>query len=113
MSQQFHSLGTVPTPYGKAEVKVTRYPQGGALAVFLESDEGDPIATFSVNLGAYGVSTAPGEFCAKTYGENADLVQPLLATGWFEVTSRSASSGHVVVPIWRLVNAEKTLPWLH
>ncbi len=113
MSQKIHSLGVVQTPYGQAEVKVTRYPSGGALAVFLECDDGEPLATFSVNLGPYGVPTAPGEFCAKTYGENADLVQPLLASGWFEVTPRSANSGHVSVPIWRLRDAETTLPWLH
>jgi hypothetical protein len=96
------SLGTIETPYGLAEVKLTRYPKGGALAVFLECEDGEPLAVFSVNLGPYGVPTAPEEFCAKTYSENEPLVEPLLATGWFEQTGRTARSGFVTVPIWRL-----------
>jgi hypothetical protein len=98
-------LGTVDTPYGRAEVKITRYPAGGALAVFLECEDGEPLATFSVNLGPYGVRTARDEFCAKTYSENAELVQPLIDSGWFEVTARTVASGFTQVPIWRLRDA--------
>jgi hypothetical protein len=106
MPIKIHTLGTVETPYGRAEVKVTRYPAGGALAVFLECEDGEPLATFSVNLGPQGVQTAPDEFCAKTYSENADLVQPLLDSGWFEVTERSVASGFTQAPIWRLRDAK-------
>lgn len=102
MTNKFHSLGTVETPYGRADVKITRYPAGGALAVFLECEDGEPLAVFSTNLGPQGVPTAPDEFCAKTYNENAELVQPLLESGWFEPTGRRAVSGLVQVPIWRL-----------
>lgn len=112
-TQKIHSLGIVQTTFGQAEVKVTRYPVGGALAVILELEDGEPLTTFSVNLRPYGVHTEPDEFCAKTYEENADLVQPLLASGWFEVTGKSARSGFVTVPIWRLHEAEKLLSMLH
>ena len=112
-AQKIQSLGFVQTPFGQAEVKITRYPAGGALAVFLEHEFGEPLATFSVNLRPYGVTTAPEAFCAKTYAENADLVQPLLDSGWFEVTDKRAESGFVVAPIWRLREAEKLLPMLH
>lgn len=113
MSQKVHCLGVIETPFGQAQVKVTRYPKGGALAVFLECEDGEPLATFSVNLKPYGVAIAADEFCAKTYEENNDLVRPLIASGWFEVTGRCASSGFVTVPIWRLVDAAKTLEHLH
>lgn len=112
MTQKFHCLGAVETSYGQAQVKLTRYPKGGALAVLLESDEGEPLATFSVNLRPYGVSTAPHEFCAKTYEENSDLVRPLLGSGWFEVTERCATAGYTTVPIWRLTNPEGVLAQL-
>ncbi|NJN00205.1 MAG: hypothetical protein HC793_00520 [Aquincola sp.] len=83
------------------------------MAVFLEHEFGEALATFSVNLRPYGVCTAPEEFCAKTYEENASLVQPLLDSGWFEVTDKSARSGFATVPIWRLREPEKLLASLH
>lgn len=109
-SRPIHCLGTIDTGYGQASVYLTRYPRGGALAVYLESaEDGEPYATFSVNLAAYGGRLGPEEFFAKTYAENESLVGPLLASGWFEDTGRSFPCGFGQGCVWRLRNAQDVL----
>jgi hypothetical protein len=103
------TIGTVATPYGKAEINIGRYPQGGAIFVQLISCAGDdeddfpgPLATFSVNLKSYGCQISDDEFNVKNWSENECFVEPMLASGLFEDTGRTCLSGYVVSPIWRL-----------
>lgn len=105
-----HTLGEIETEFGRTNVLVCRYPAGGALAVLLESaEDGESIATFSVNMRPYGHEVQDGDFIAKTYAENESLVAPMLASGWFEDTGRSVPCGFARAPVWRLRDAQTVL----
>ena len=97
-------MNGVETTYGKVSIKVGRYSSGGAICVVLES-EGEPYGVLSTNLRPYGHEIQNGEFHAKTWGENEELVQPMLAKGLFVDTGKRAQSGYVTAEVWKLVNA--------
>lgn len=92
-------IGRVETPWGVANVYTTRYPAGGAIAVHLASDRGEPLGVFSTNLGPYGATVGPDEFTAKVWLENEPLVEPMLRTGLFEPTKRAFAAGYAVAPV--------------
>lgn len=105
------TIGNLVTPYGKASIHIGRYPHGGAIFIGLRSDDpedefSESLATFSVNLKSYGCPLDDDEFNVKNWEENACLVEPMLATGLFEVTGKVFPSGFVVSPVWRLRNPE-------
>lgn len=80
------------------EVQCTAFPNG-RLAVLLTSG-GRPYCRWSVNLPELPVE--PGEFFAKTHDENAELREPLLATGLFDVLPARAVGPLVEFELWRL-----------
>lgn len=103
----------VATTYGRAQVFFGRYPAGGAIAIWLVTADDcppEPLATFSTNLLPYGARLSPDEFNVKTWAENEPLVGPLFATGIFERTGRSTSTGYVASPIWRITDARYIPP---
>jgi hypothetical protein len=95
----------VQTAYGLALICIGRYAAGGAIAVQLINDNDalpEPMATFSTNLVPSGAVLGLDEFNVKSWSENEDLVEPMLATGLFEDTGRRTRSGYVASPVWRL-----------
>lgn len=97
----------ISTSFGRTKVHVGRYPQGGAIAIWLtcEGPFGpEPLATFSTNLVPYGSRLAHDELNVKNWAENESLVAPLMQTGIFQDTGRKTSGGYVQSPIWRVVD---------
>jgi hypothetical protein len=108
----FHqSIGSISTPYGDATIHIGRYPSGGAIAVevFL-GPAPDDLWTFSTNLVPSGARIADDEFTVKSWSENEELVEPMLATGLFEDTGRRVPSGYVEAPVWRLKDPKHVPP---
>lgn len=112
MSTPQQCIGRIDTPYGSATILVGRYPAGGAIAIQLVDDDEPmgPIATFSTNLVPYGATVANDEFCVKTWSENEDLVSPMLSTGLFQDTGKRVPLGHVVSPVWRILDPANVPP---
>jgi hypothetical protein len=101
-------IGTVDTTdYGTATILVQRYPAGGAIAVQLFTEEGEPLSTFSTNLVPYGASVEVDEFTVKAWAENEQFLKPMMDTGLFEDTGKRVTSMHVTAPIWRLKDVNK------
>jgi len=101
-------IGTVSTTdYGFATIQVRRYPAGGAIAVQLFTDEGEPLSTFSTNLVPYGATVEVDEFAVKAWAENEQFIQPMMDTGLFEDTGKRVQSNFAMAPIWRLKDVTK------
>ena len=111
--QPSREIGQVNTPYGRAAILIGRYPAGGAIAIVLETRDGEypePLCTFSVNLTPYGARLTTDEFCVKSWSENEAFVGIMEATGLFETTGRSVPSGYAVAPIWRVKDPSMVPP---
>lgn len=94
-------IGQVTTPWGEADIHVTRYGKGKAIAIQLYGREtGEPFGTVSTNLP--DVRLDANEVCVKVWNENEPLIAPMMDTGLFEDTGRKGGSGFVVAPIWRI-----------
>lgn len=94
------NLGNITLYSEELRVEATNYNDGTQAVVLY--DEDGPYATFSVNM--EGVVLAPGEFCAKTWSENEDMREPMLASGLFEDTGRRIKQGFIVAEVWRIKN---------
>jgi len=92
-------IGHIQTNYGLATVRTSTYQNNGATAVVLECENGEPLATLSVNL--EGVKLGEGEFLAKTWSENEEIAKAALDSGLFEDTGRRVPTGWVEAQVWR------------
>lgn len=81
-------------------VCVAVFSSNGRLAVYLNSTNGMLYTHIAVNVPELPISS--GEFLAKVYGENEELREPLLNSGWFEDTGMRAEGGFVTLELWRL-----------
>lgn len=86
-------------------------PQG-PLAIVLQCEDGEPLATLSVNMYRPECShdsrdLPAGCFYVKDYGGQEDLAAEALASGLFKTRGDlpEASSGFVSAPAWELVGA--------
>jgi hypothetical protein len=87
--------------FGKVNVLTSEYQRGGKLAVELVAENGEDIATLSVNMPEFSKLLGEGEFFAKTWSENGEIAADALASGIFRDTGRT--SGDIVnAPIWTL-----------
>lgn len=93
-------IGHIQTNYGLATVLKSTYHHGGATAVVLECENGEPLATLSVNV--EGAKLGEGEFIAKTWSENEEIAKAALDSGLFEDTGRRVPTGWVEAQVWRL-----------
>ncbi len=94
-------LGNLATPDGLVQAVLCTY-DNGATAIRLQSPDGEPVGTLSVNVPESADQLADDEFFAKTYGENADFAQPALDSGLFEDTGRVVRAGYLCFPVWRV-----------
>ena len=93
-------------------VRVSRSTYGsakGPLAITLATDEGEPLATLSVNLYkpecSHDSRDLPADcFYVREWGGNADLAAEALASGLFTLRGDlpRGRSGFVSAPVWQL-----------
>jgi hypothetical protein len=87
--------------FGTARVVTGTYGNGGRLAVDIVDENGESIATLSVNMAERADLLGEHEFFAKTWSENGEIAEEALASGHFLDTGRT--SGDVVnASIWTL-----------
>lgn len=82
------------------EVYESKYVNNLALAVFVQSSEGEAWATLSENHD--GFKLEPREFVAQTRNFTKDLQRAVLASGLVEETGKELQAGYLREPIWRL-----------
>jgi hypothetical protein len=73
----------------------------GSLAYVVQAEDGEPYTTLSVWFSESAL-LGPGQFYAKVWSENEELVKELLAQGLFEECGGWIESGFVHAPVWRL-----------
>ena len=85
--------------FGTLHVITGAYRHDGRLAVELVHEDGEPVATLSVNMPESAHLLGEGEFFAKTWSENEEIAEDALASGIFRDTGRT--SGDLVnASIW-------------
>jgi hypothetical protein len=92
--------------------QATYVSRTGPLAITLTTDEGEPLATLSVNMYrpecSHDSSDLPKDcFYVKQWGGHEDLAAEALASGLFKERAdlEPASSGFVTAPVWQLAGA--------
>jgi hypothetical protein len=97
--------------FGLVEVWSGHYdgPQG-PLAIQLTSDDGEPLATLSVNMHKPHCSQdsrelPPNCFYAKTWSENEGLAREAIDSSFFQLRPDlpTAASGYVTAEAWELL----------
>lgn len=106
-------IGTIQFPrWGRVAVLQGTYmgPEGPT-AIVLQCDDGEPLATLSVNMYRPECShdsraLPPGCFYVKTWAENEELVDDALASGMFRAREDlpKSSSGFVEAPVWEVAH---------
>ncbi len=81
-----------------------RYRNGRTVLRLVGAEDGDPVATATVDLPDRGL--ADDEVAIKSYGENAGLLDALTAAGVVEPTGRVVVSGLVALPVCRVLVKE-------
>ncbi len=82
----------------------TRYPYGGAKAIFLiDARDGEPVATATVNVEGVSETLPESEVLIKDYSENEGMLDALVEAGLVEDTGRRVRTGYVTVPVARLL----------
>lgn len=88
------------------EAVITKYFNGRAAIILVDSVTRSPIATASVNLtDAY---VGPGEVAIKNYSENEGMLDALVVAGIVSEPVSFATSGFVEIPICNLLKGEAT-----
>ena len=104
-------IGTfVSTNWGRVTVLRGHYgTANGPLAIALETDEGEPLATLSVNLYkpdcSHDSRDLPANcFYVKTWSENEELAKEAQASGLFVCRDDLGvgRSGFVTAPVWQI-----------
>jgi hypothetical protein len=80
--------------FGTIQVITSAYRRDGHLAVELVDENGELVATLSVNMPECGHLLGENEFFAKTWSENEEIAEDALSSGIFRDTGRT--SGDVV-----------------
>lgn len=77
------------------------YSDGNRTALMLQCENGEPMAKCTVNLPDDHLGA--DEVAVKSYSENEGMVEALMAAGVIEKPYRSIQSGHVQIPVCRLL----------
>lgn len=84
----------------EATIHLSKYGHGGRPRIDLILDDGEPLATLTVNVPEATVQE--DEIIVKTWAENEGTAKSVMRTGWFEDTGRRVPTGHVEAEVWRL-----------
>lgn len=104
-------IGTFNSPrWGTVHVRRATYGRAdGPTAIVLTGDDGEPLATLSVNLYRPDCShdsrdLPPDCFYAKCWSENEQLAEDALKSGLFlqRDDMPAGRSGFVIAPVWQL-----------
>lgn len=87
--------------YGKVGIMKLTYPNGCTAVQLVSEEDGEDIATLSVNLPRHVHNLRPGEFFVKTYSENETIAEEALASGAVEDTGARIMTEIGETPIWR------------
>jgi hypothetical protein len=90
----------------KTELKKGLYSGGGIALRLIDTEDGAPFATLTVNLPDYKYMLKEGEFFIKTWSENASLTKALKESNKIFInTGRQVSIGmNVTAEIWKFAN---------
>jgi len=87
----------------------TRYRQNDRIAIVAQTSEGEPYATISTNISHANLEE--DEFCVQTWNLSDELLNALLELDLFEkVENKTAESGFVTAPIWRVTDTSLLIP---
>lgn len=78
-----YHMAQFKTRHGLVDVKLGRYGNGRMAVQLVASNDGEPIATLSVNV-VEAPAPGPNQFWAKTYSENVEVAEQALASGHFK-----------------------------
>lgn len=78
----------------KGYLRLGKYPNGDTALQFF-SRTGEPLATCTVNLEAYGHRPQPGNIIVKDYAENKGMLRALQEEGVVGLPIRVFSFGHI------------------
>lgn len=81
-------------------VRKRQYDNGRPALQLIDADDGSPIATATVNLPT--AKLGHNEVAIKDYGENAGLLDALVAAGVVKPTGQTVRSGFFEVPVCEL-----------
>lgn len=91
-------------------VRATYEGSKGPTAIVLQCDDGEPLATLSVNMYtpecSHDSTALPADcFYVKQWSENEELAKDAMASGLFKLRDDlpAARSGYVSAPVWQLV----------
>ncbi len=84
-------------------VSLLQYPNGRT-AIQLYAEDGEPIATATVNVPNYPLGE--GEVLIKDYAENAGILASLSNAGIIEPTGKTIPVGHAQTHVCRLLETE-------
>lgn len=87
--------------FGYVQILELAYRDGNLAVQLVSVEDGEDIATLSVNMPDYVHHLGPGEFFPKTYSENERLAQDALASGAFIDTGKRINTPIGRLPIWR------------
>ena len=88
----------------------TTYPSeaGGATAIYLvDTADGEPVATATVNVEGVSENLPPSEVLIKDYSENEGMLGALIRAGLIEDTGRRVPTGYVTVPVAHLLYGDQ------
>jgi len=77
----------------------SKYAVDGSLAIVVETEDGDPWASLTVNM-----RTLPPEGCffVKTWSENEHITNLLRESEFFEPTGRGIPADYSTAEIWKM-----------
>ncbi len=82
-------------------IKSAYYSDPDTLALAANTEEGEPLAAFSVNL--HGDKPAPGCVWLKNWSEGVGVPEELVKLGIVELTGRTATAGYATAVEGRIV----------
>jgi hypothetical protein len=87
----------------------TRYHQNDRIAIVAQTSEGEPYATISVNIPHANLEE--DEFCVQDWNQPDKFLNALLRLDTFEkVEGKTAGSGFVTAPVWRITDTSLLIP---
>jgi hypothetical protein len=100
--------------WGRVTVMCAAYGDvDGPLAVILNDEDGQRLATLSVNMGGPDCSQDSRDlpqncFYVKRWSENEQLASEAYASGLFKLRADlpAAASGFVTAPVWQIAEAD-------
>jgi hypothetical protein len=86
---------TAPYVDEMVAIWLTNYPDADP-AIYIEAEDGEALATATVNMAAYGIHPEEGNVLIKDYAEGEGMVDALIAAGVIGKPVREHSGGFAI-----------------